>query len=219
MGETDRKTGALWALRGLVVAAIVLPLLVFIGGGWLAWRGTLREATASLLSNLTVSQEQATKVLDSDTGGSIAIETVLAGGLWLTRADADQPKTVLLNLAVNARDAMEGVRLIVDRGGIDLLFTGIGLPGGENGRTLADGARSVQPGLRVLFTTGYTRNAILHNGTLERGVHFIAKPFNLVVLAAKIREVLEVPASDSEIEAASPGTPVSDQASSRTVSG
>ena len=52
---------------------------------------------------------------------------------------------------------MEGVRLIVDRGGIDLLFTDVGLPGGVNGRALADAARSAQPGLRVLFTTGYTQ--------------------------------------------------------------
>ena len=63
---------------------------------------------------------------------------------------------------LEAGDAMEGVRLIVDRGGIDLLFTDVGLPGGVNGRALADAARSAQPGLRVLFTTGYTRNAILH---------------------------------------------------------
>ena len=63
---------------------------------------------------------------------------------------------------LEAGDAMEGVRLIVDRGGIDLLFTDIGLPGGVNGRALADAARSAQPGLRVLFTTGYTRSANLH---------------------------------------------------------
>ena len=91
---------------------------------------------------------------------------------------------------LEAGDAMEGVRLIVDRGGIDLLFTDVGLPGGVNGRALADAARSAQPGLRVLFTTGYTRNAILHNGVLDHGVHFIAKPFNLDALAEKIREVL-----------------------------
>ena len=91
---------------------------------------------------------------------------------------------------LEAGDAMEGVRLIVDRGGIDLLFTDVGLPGGVNGRALADAARSAQPGLRVLFTTGYTRNAILHSSLLDHDVHFIAKPFNLTALAEKIREVL-----------------------------
>jgi signal transduction histidine kinase/ActR/RegA family two-component response regulator len=102
-------------------------------------------------------------------------------------------------------DAMEGVRLIVDRDGIDLLFTDVGLPGGVSGRTLADAARSARPGLRVLFTTGYTRNAIVHNDTLDRDVHFIAKPFNLAALAAKIREVMEAPVSDVDIETATGG--------------
>jgi signal transduction histidine kinase/ActR/RegA family two-component response regulator len=100
---------------------------------------------------------------------------------------------------MEAGDAMDGVRLIVDRGGIDLLFTDVGLPGGVNGRTLADGARSAQPGLKVLFTTGYTRDAILHDGLLDHGVHFIAKPFSLTDLAAKVRDVLDAPA-DAEAE-------------------
>ena len=113
---------------------------------------------------------------------------------------------------LEAGDAMEGVRLIVDRGGIDLLFTDVGLPGGVNGRALADAASSARPGMRVLFTTGYTRNAVLKNGTLDHGVHFIAKPFNLAALAAKVREVLEAPAHDAEIEAASPGAPAPDAA-------
>lgn len=99
---------------------------------------------------------------------------------------------------LEAGDAMDGVRLIVDRGDIDLLFTDVGLPGGVNGRALADAARSAQPGLRVLFTTGYTRNAILHNGVLDQDVHFIAKPFNLTALAAKVREVLDTPADAPE---------------------
>jgi signal transduction histidine kinase/ActR/RegA family two-component response regulator len=108
---------------------------------------------------------------------------------------------------LEAGDAMEGVRLIVDRGGIDLLFTDVGLPGGVDGRTLADAARSARPGLRVLFTTGYTHNANLQDGMLDPGVHFIAKPFNLAALAAKIREVLEAPAQNAEIETVSPGDP------------
>jgi signal transduction histidine kinase/ActR/RegA family two-component response regulator len=113
---------------------------------------------------------------------------------------------------LEAGDAMDGVRLIVDRGGIDLLFTDVGLPGGVNGRALADAARSAQPGLKVLFTTGYTRNAILHDGLLDHGVHFIAKPFSLDALAAKIREVLDAPADATENNAAKQGAPASDAA-------
>jgi CheY-like chemotaxis protein len=91
---------------------------------------------------------------------------------------------------LEAGDAMDAVRLIVDRGGIDLLFTDVGLPGGVSGRALADAAQSAQPGLRVLFTTGYRRE----NGESE-GVHFIAKPFSLAALASKVREVLGEPGS------------------------
>jgi signal transduction histidine kinase/ActR/RegA family two-component response regulator len=94
---------------------------------------------------------------------------------------------------LEAADAMEGVRLIVDRGGIDLLFTDVGLPGGVNGRALADAARSAQPGVRVLFTTGYKHNAMMED-VLEQAMHFIAKPFSLAALAAKVREVLAEPA-------------------------
>jgi DNA-binding response OmpR family regulator len=94
---------------------------------------------------------------------------------------------------LEAGDAMEGVRLIVDRGGIDLLFTDVGLPGGVNGRALANAARTAQPGLRVLFTTGYTREAVMREGELEHGLHFIPKPFNIGALADKVREVLTEP--------------------------
>jgi CheY-like chemotaxis protein len=90
---------------------------------------------------------------------------------------------------LEAGDAMDGVRLIVDRGGIDLLFTDIGLPGGVSGRALADAARTAQPGLRVLFTTGYKQN----NRDLDQSVHFIAKPFSHAALAAKVSEVMAQP--------------------------
>ena len=96
---------------------------------------------------------------------------------------------------LDAADAMEGFRLVADRSDIDLLFTDIGLPGGVNGRVLADAACAVRPGLRVLFTTGYTRNAIIHNGMLDCGVFLLPKPFTLAALATKVREAIEAPAS------------------------
>jgi len=113
---------------------------------------------------------------------------------------------------LEAGDAMDGVRLIVDRGNIDLLFTDVGLPGGVSGRTLADAARNAQPGLRVLFTTGYTHNAILHNGMLDQGVHFIAKPFSLAALAVKVREVLDAPATEADDDTAAQGAAAPDTA-------
>ncbi|HET6194573.1 MAG TPA: ATP-binding protein, partial [Acetobacteraceae bacterium] len=65
MSESRGRAGAPWALRALVVASVVLPLLVFAGGGWIAWRGTLREARETLLSDLAVSAEQTTRVFDT----------------------------------------------------------------------------------------------------------------------------------------------------------
>jgi hypothetical protein len=73
-----------------------------------------------------------------------------------------------------------------------LLFTGVGLPGGINGKRLADAARQRCPDLRVLFTSGYARNAIVHDGRLDPGVLLIAKPFTYAALASKIGEVINV---------------------------
>ena len=75
---------------------------------------------------------------------------------------------------------------------IDLLFTDVVLPGGMNGRNLADKALSHRPNLKVLFTTGYTRNAIVHHGRLDGGVYLIGKPFTFNELAAKVRAVLDM---------------------------
>ena len=74
---------------------------------------------------------------------------------------------------------------------ISLLFTDVGLPGGMNGRQLAEEARRRQPGLLVLFTTGYARDAIIHDGRLDPGVVLIAKPFSFAALAEKLREMLD----------------------------
>jgi two-component system, NtrC family, sensor kinase len=73
---------------------------------------------------------------------------------------------------------------------IDLLLTDMVMPG-LNGRQLADAARAVRPNLPVLFMTGYSRNAILHQGRVDPGLSLIQKPFGRDALAAKVREVLD----------------------------
>jgi PAS domain S-box-containing protein len=73
---------------------------------------------------------------------------------------------------------------------IDLLFTDIVMPGGINGKQLADEALLRRPKLKVLFTTGYTRNAIVHRGQLDPGVQLISKPFSFNELSAKVRTIL-----------------------------
>ena len=73
---------------------------------------------------------------------------------------------------------------------ISLLFTDVVMPD-LNGRKLADAATAIQPDLKVLYTTGYTRNAVVHNGILDKGVHLIGKPFTLDELSARVRGILD----------------------------
>jgi signal transduction histidine kinase len=91
---------------------------------------------------------------------------------------------------LEAATGQAALRLIDANPGIQLLFTDVGLPGGVNGRQLADEALKRRPDLRVLFTSGYTRNAIVHGGRLDAGVALIGKPFTYAALAEKIRQVL-----------------------------
>jgi CheY-like chemotaxis protein len=74
---------------------------------------------------------------------------------------------------------------------VRLLFTDVGLPGGMTGRQLVEQVRRRWPELKVLYTTGYARNAIVHGGVLDAGTELLPKPFTYADLAAKIRTVLE----------------------------
>jgi signal transduction histidine kinase len=92
---------------------------------------------------------------------------------------------------IAAPDGPSAIKLLEMAGPIDLLFTDVVLPGRMNGRNLADAAMASAPGLKVLFTTGYTRDAIVTNGALEEGVEVLPKPFTYKDLAAKVRQVLD----------------------------
>jgi PAS domain S-box-containing protein len=91
---------------------------------------------------------------------------------------------------LEADGATAALRLLDDHPEIALLFTDVVMPD-VNGAKLALEARRRRPDLKVLFTTGYTRNAVIHNGVLDPGVEMIGKPFTLDALAAKVRFVLE----------------------------
>jgi PAS domain S-box-containing protein len=92
---------------------------------------------------------------------------------------------------LEAHDGPSALRLLErQEAPIDLLFTDVVMPG-MSGRELADKARSHQPDLKVLYTSGYTRNAIVHGGRLDSGVEMIAKPFTYQGLAQKITDVLD----------------------------
>ena len=82
---------------------------------------------------------------------------------------------------------------------IALLFTDVVLPGGMDGRQLAEEARRRRSDLKVLMTTGYARNAIVHDGRLDPGVQVITKPFTYSALASKVRSILDAPARTGRI--------------------
>jgi CheY-like chemotaxis protein len=90
--------------------------------------------------------------------------------------------------APNGRAALEKLERHRE---IQVLFTDVGLPGGMNGRQLADEVRKRRPDVKVLFTTGYARNAIVHDGRLDPGVELIPKPFAQAALAAKLRDIID----------------------------
>ncbi len=93
---------------------------------------------------------------------------------------------------VAAADGPAALRqLEASDGKIDLLFTDIVLPSGMNGEMLARQARALRPDLKVLFTTGYARDAIVHQGRLDPGVELITKPFAYAELAARVRDMLD----------------------------
>ncbi|HEY2050771.1 MAG TPA: PAS domain S-box protein [Caulobacteraceae bacterium] len=96
---------------------------------------------------------------------------------------------------LDARDAEEALGILAGDSRIDLLFTDVVLPG-DTGRVLADRALQLRPGLRILFTTGYARNAIVHHGRLDADVELLPKPFTFDNLARRVREVLDKSGAD-----------------------
>jgi len=92
---------------------------------------------------------------------------------------------------IEATDGENALRLLDAHRDIVLLFTDVGLPGGMNGRQLADEAMRRRSRLKVLFTSGYARNAIVHHGRLDPGVELLSKPFTFATLGARIRRLLD----------------------------
>jgi signal transduction histidine kinase len=91
---------------------------------------------------------------------------------------------------IEAAEADTAIAILKRDERIDLLFTDVVLPG-RSGRELAQEAGRVRPGLKVLFTTGYSRNAIVHNGRLDADVQLLSKPFAFEQLATQVRDVID----------------------------
>jgi signal transduction histidine kinase/DNA-binding response OmpR family regulator len=91
---------------------------------------------------------------------------------------------------VEAGDGVSALAALEEGPPIDLLITDVGLPNGLNGRQLADAARMRQPGLKILFITGYAENAVIGDSQLEPGMHLLTKPFEMDALADRVRELI-----------------------------
>lgn len=94
-------------------------------------------------------------------------------------------------MVIEAADSATGLRVLESDARIDLLVSDVGLPGGMNGRQMADAGRQVRPGLKVLFITGYAENSVIGNGHLEPGMQVLTKPFVVETLAARVRDMIE----------------------------
>jgi PAS domain S-box-containing protein len=94
-------------------------------------------------------------------------------------------------VVLEAGDGPAGLEILQSDARVDLLVTDVGLPGGLNGRQLADAARATRPDLKVLFVTGYAENAAVGNGLLDAGMHVVTKPFVMSEFGNKVREMIE----------------------------
>ena len=93
---------------------------------------------------------------------------------------------------LSAHTGQAAMRHILSSARIDLLLTDVGLPGGMNGRQLADAARQHRADLKVLFVTGYDEQAAIGSGLMEAGMAILTKPFDIDLLAAKVQDILQV---------------------------
>ena len=96
-------------------------------------------------------------------------------------------------MVIEADTGQAAMRHILSPARIDLLMTDVGLPGGMNGRQLADAARQHRPDLKILFITGYDEQAAFGSGQMEAGMAIMSKPFNIDSLSKKVEDILQVP--------------------------
>jgi CheY-like chemotaxis protein len=91
---------------------------------------------------------------------------------------------------LEAENAAAGLQILQSSQRVDLLITDVGLPGGMNGRQLADAALTNRPTLKILFITGYAEHAVMGEGSLKPGMHILTKPFSLESLGQRINEII-----------------------------
>ena len=99
---------------------------------------------------------------------------------------------------LEAGDGPSGLKFLESDASIDLLITDVGLPGGMNGRQIAEAARRLRPSLQILFITGYAENAVLNHGHIERGMEVLTKPFAVDDLVRRVSRLLQSDQQDDQ---------------------
>lgn len=140
----------------------------------------------------------AENIAEEETIPKISLEEARGTETILVTEDEDSVRTYvteqLRSLGYNvleSTNAGDALMLLDQHSEVALLFTDVVLPGGMNGRQLADQALALYPGLKVLYTTGYTENAVVHHGKLDAGVELLSKPYRRADLARHIRKILD----------------------------
>ncbi|MFJ4141562.1 response regulator [Pseudomonas sp. NPDC089734] len=131
--------------------------------------------------------------LVTDTGGEtiLVVDDEPAVRALMTEVLEEQGYSVL-----QAEHGADALVILQSKATIDLLVTDVGLPGGMNGRQVADAARAIRPELTILFVTGYAENAALAQGNLEPGMHILTKPFSMSSLTGRITDLLNGPVQE-----------------------
>jgi CheY-like chemotaxis protein len=144
-------------------------------------RGRHRSLEASALWNLLVTTLGFRP--DAVTFEFLAIFIALQG--------AARTGTELGYAVLEAADGVAGLKVLRSDARIDLVITDVGLPGGMNGRQMADAGRAIRPGLKTLFITRYAETAVVGGGSLEPGMQVLTKPFSIDALAGSVRELVK----------------------------
>ncbi len=137
-------------------------------------------------------------VADDESRDGLEIPAIGAGETVLVIDDEPTVRMLIVEVLeeagynpIEASDGPSGLKILQSDVRVDLLITDVGLPGGINGRQVADAARAIRPELKVLFVTGFAENAAVGNGHLEPGMEVVTKPFVMAEFANKITEMIE----------------------------
>jgi CheY-like chemotaxis protein len=135
--------------------------------------------------------------IEETKGPGVATASAQAGETVLVIDDEAVVRMLVVDIleelgyvALEAGDGPEGLEVLRSKARVDLLITDVGLPGGLNGRQVAEAARAMRPELKVLFITGYAEHAVLNHSHLDPGMQVVTKPFAVEELGRKISAIL-----------------------------